>query len=332
MSTLVYVLYGEDEVSLTEHLAALRAEVEDGGMGDLNVSVFDGSSVSESELRAAAATAPFLAAARMVIAENLTDSAQGRALIDRLIGSRADSLLDSLPEWARVIFVETELPESSEHARSRALKALVSAVKKHPRGEALKFDLPQDVTRWVIERAPHHGASIEPRGAAALTERIDGDMRLADVELAKLATYTAGERPITADDVALLTPYTPEANIFRMVDALGARDGRTATRLLRQLLDGGSPPLYIFGMIVRQYRLLLLMKSYLEGGGMPVGAAEALDLRDFVARKVHEQSRRYRIDQLERIYHHLFEIDLDIKTGKVEPEMALDVLVGRLSV
>jgi DNA polymerase-3 subunit delta len=327
MTTLIYLLYGEDEISLKEHLITLRAEVEDGGMGALNVSVFDGQSLSESDLRAAVATAPFLAAARVVIVENLTASAQGRAFIER-----AAPLLDAVPEWSRVIFVETELPESAEHARNRALKTLAKAIRKHPRGEVLTFDLPPDVARWLMERAPLHGASIEPRAAAALTERIDGDMRLADVELAKLATYTAGARAITADDVALLTPYTPEANIFRMVDALGARDGRTATRLLRQLLDGGSPPLYIFGMIVRQYRLLLLMKSYLEGGGMPVGAAAALDLRDFVARKVHEQSRRYRIDQLERIYHHLFEIDLDIKTGKVEPELALDVLVGRLSV
>jgi DNA polymerase-3 subunit delta len=326
MSTLIYVLYGEDEVSLTEHLAALRAEVEDGGMGDLNVSVFDGRTVTESDLRAAIATAPFLAEARMVIVENLTDSAQGRALIDR-----ADSLLDSVPEWSRVIFVETGLTESGERNRNRTLRELLKAIRKHPRAEAVKFDLPENVARWLQERAPHHGASIDSRAAAALTERIGGDMRLADVELAKLATYTGGERPIAAEDVALLTPYTPEANIFRMVDALGARDGRTAIRLLRQLLDGGSPPLYVFGMIVRQYRLILLMKSHLEGGGMPVGAAEALGLRDFVARKVNEQSRRYRIDQLERIYHHLFEIDLDIKTGRVEPELALDTLVGRLS-
>ena len=326
MTTLIYLLYGEDEVSLTERLAVLRAEIEAGGMGDLNTSLFDGATFQENALRAALATAPFLAAARLVIVENLTDSAQGRALVDRI-----ESLLDSMPEWSRLVLVETGLPESGEHARNRALKQLAKAVQKHPRGEALKFDPPEDVARWLQERAVQYEAHIEPRAAAALTERIGGDMRLADMELAKLATYTAGERPITADDVALLTPYTPEASIFGMVDALGARDGRAAIRLLRQLLDGGSPPLYVFSMIVRQYRLLLLMKSYLAGGGMPGGAAEALDVHDFVARKVQEQSRRYRIEQLERIYHYLFEMDLDIKTGKVEPELALDVLVGRLS-
>lgn len=326
MSALVYLLYGEDEVALKEQLAAFRSEAETTEMGALNTSVFDGHALVEGELRSAAVTAPFLASTRLVIVKNLADSAQGRALVDRL-----EPVLESLPEWTRLLFVETNLSEGGDNPRRRALTKLLKLVQGHPRGQVLKFDLPQDIEGWLRRRASHHGATIEPSAATMLAERIGGDMRLADTELLKLATYAGDERAITAEDVALLTPHTPEANIFKMVDALGERDGRTAIRLLHQLLDSGSEPLAVFGMIIRQYRLLLLMKAYLESGRIPIYAAEALGVRDFVARKLQRQCQRYRADQLERIYDILFELDLAIKTGQMEATLALDTLVGRLS-
>jgi DNA polymerase-3 subunit delta len=323
---VVYVLYGDNEIGLKEGLARLRAGFGDPATVDLNTTTFDGAQVTPSDLRAASSAFPFLGTVRAVLIENATGSAGGRALIDKL----ADILPD-LPDWARVIFVETGAGDEQEGPRPRALKKLVKLIGQDPRGQALAFEPPKDAAGWIATRAKDYRAAIEPEAARLLAERIGGDLRLADSEIAKLATYSGGARAITAADVELLTPYTAEANVFHMVDALGQRNGPVALRLLRKLLDDGEEPLVVFGMIVRQYRLLIQMKEHLASGGSAYSAASALGVRPFVADKLKVQCEPYSMGALERIYRHLLETDLAIKTGQMEPALALDVLVSRLA-
>jgi DNA polymerase-3 subunit delta len=333
---VAYVFYGEDEPTLKERLAAFCAGLfADPSTADLNTTRLEGQTIQPGDIESAAGTLPFLAGARLVLVENLTESGSGRDLIEKL-----PELFPSLPDSARLIFVETGLqghPQDSpaeqkrKAARRSALKKLINAVENDPRGKVMAFTAPRDVRRWIADRAAQHGAQIEPGAARVLAERIGDNLTLVNVELAKLATYTNGQRPITADDVERLTPYSPEASIFKMVDALAQRDGRVALNLFQRLIDEGDEPLRILGMIARQYRLLIQMREYLDGGRPAGSAAAALGVRDFVASKLAGQARQYSLDQLERIYRHLLQVDLSIKTGKMEPKLALEAFIGRLA-
>ena len=334
---VVYVFYGQDTPTLKEKLADFYTiALSDLSIADLNITRLDGSSVQLNDIGSTAGALPFLADTRLVVVENLTDSANGRAIIEQL-----PSLFTDLPSWARVLFIEKDLEgplskgatgESSRMtARRPALKKLINIVEADPRGKVLAFDMPKNPARWIQNRAVYHQATIEPRAASLLAQRVGKSLELADMELMKLATYTNGERPISIEDVQLLTPYTPEAGIFKMVDALGQRRGDTALALLRKLLDENNAPLMIFGMIIRQFRLLIQMKEQLEQGHKPASAGKIIRVHRFVADKLAEQSRSYSLETLERIYRHLLKIDLEIKTGNTQPELALETLITRLA-
>ncbi len=339
---VTYVFHGHDEPTLKDRLATFCAESLDPASADFNITRLEGKTVQAGEIETAAMSLPFLGAVRLVLVDNLSEATNARALIEML-----PEMIPRLPDWARLIFVELNLVDhpqdsQSEHkrkvSRRQMLKRLVNVVENDPRGKVMAFNIPRNLARWLDERASHYGASIEPVAARALAERIGHDLTLVDTELAKLATYTKGERAITVDDVDLMTPFTPEANIFHMVDALGQGNGSVALGLLHQLLDSGDEPLRIFGMIVRQYRLLIQMREHLDSGGTVNSASEALGIQDFIARKLAGQARHTSLEQLERIYTYLLEVDLDIKTGKYEKfgrlepaAFALDELVARLS-
>jgi DNA polymerase-3 subunit delta len=333
---VAYVFHGQDEPGLKDRLAAFCGDLfADPMAADLNTTRLESETVQPGDIEAAAGTLPFMSDVRLVLVENVTDANLARDLIDRI-----PDLIPALPDSTRLVFVETGVQGHTQDspaalkrktARRAALKKLINAVENDPRGKILAFDLPRDPGRWITERAAQHRAAIEPGAARLLAERIGSDLTLADTELAKLATYTNGERPISAEDVDLLTPYSPEASIFHMVDALGQRRGKAALSLLHRLIDDGDEPLRIFGMIVRQYRLLIQMREHLDGGQPASSAPQALGVRDFVARKLAGQARQYRLDQLERIYHFLLETDLSIKTGEIEPQLALESFIARLS-
>src|SRR5262245_1676506 len=110
---ITYVFYGQDEPSLKEKLAEFIAASSDPGTADLNTSRLDGASATISEIESAARAMPFLAERRLVLVQNLTTSAGGRATIEEL-----GPAISTLPDSTRLVFVETGLGDDDDGKRS----------------------------------------------------------------------------------------------------------------------------------------------------------------------------------------------------------------------
>jgi DNA polymerase-3 subunit delta len=317
-----YVFHGTDEFTCRAQLQAMRAQMGDPTTADLNTAVLDGKQASAADVLSAARAVPFLSDKRLVIVEGMLSwltrkgaGAVGKAELERL----ADGLT-ALPDWARIVFVEYEALSDRN--------PILNLARTEPGGYHKEFNPPRNPVQWIIIQArEEYGADIERGAAIALAAVIGEDLRAADSEIAKLAAYVNGTRPIREDDVALLTTYVSEANVFEMVDAIGKRDGATAARLLHRLLDQNDP-LQLFGMIVRQFRLLILAREYLNEGGSPKEIGKTIGVHPFVGEKLGDQVKAFTLEQLEAIYHFVLETDVGIKTGKVDSELALDLLIA----
>lgn len=317
-----YVLHGPDEFSRQAQVQEMRAAMGDPTTADLNTTLLDGKTATVSDVLSAAGAVPFLSDKRLVIVDGmltwLNRKGAGQTGKDQLEALAAG--LTALPEFARVVFVEPDTL-SDRHP-------ILKLAKTEPGGYHKLFDPPRNPARWIATQAEQvYGVAIESAAVMALAAVVGDDLRAADSELAKLAAYANGERPITEADVALLTPYVAEADVFQMVDALGKRDGETAARLLHRLLDNDEP-LRLFGMIIRQFRLLILAREYLNGGGTPKQIGKAIGVHPYVGEKLGQQVSRFTLAQLEQIYRFLLETDIGIKTGKVDSLVALDLLVA----
>ena len=120
-----------------------------------------------------------------------------------------------------------------------------------------------------------------------------------------------------------------EASIFAAVDAM--IDGRpgVALRLLHQLKEDGREAPYIISMVERQLRLLALARDAIDRGVPQSELRGRLGTTsDFVVRKTAEQARRHSMPEIIWRYNRLLETDLAIKRGKLEPDLALELLVG----
>jgi DNA polymerase-3 subunit delta len=115
-----------------------------------------------------------------------------------------------------------------------------------------------------------------------------------------------------------------------MVDAVGQRRGPQAMRELRKLLEK-EDPLYVLGMIVRQFRLMLLARELLDARATEADISQALGLHPFPTSKVCAQARPYALPTLEHLYRRLLDYDAEIKTGRVDPMTALDTVVASLT-
>ncbi len=338
LTAMYYILHGEDELSRTETINGLRAKMGDPQFADLNTAHFDGRKVTLSELQHACDAVPFLSNRRLVIVEGMlarfdprrakgdaeseeTEEDANPALAKDLIG-----YLDRLPETTRLVFVESKTLAKN----NPILKKATSAGEK--KAYIKEFTTPKEsaLPKWIQDRVKAKNGTIEPDAVAELAAHIGADLRLLDNEIEKLLVYRANET-IRVEDIQTLVASVRESDIFAMVDAIGQRKRDVALRLLHDQLNHKAEPPQLFGMIVRQFRLLLQMKDLVTRGLTVDAAREQLKLHPFVAQKTWNQASNFTLLQLEAIYQKLLDTDLAIKTGRSEPVLALDVLIADLA-
>jgi DNA polymerase-3 subunit delta len=322
----VYLLHGDGDLAMTEMIDQMRRKLGDESAADLNTTAFEATSQSIGEVESACQSAPFLAARRLVIVRQ-----PSRWLTQPTGWSALSKLLDGLPPSTALVLVEIYEIDSRHPTGPAELKPLFEWCKAHP-AESLVRRLTSHhgsaCVQWIEKRVQGMGGEIEPAAAQLLAEWVADDPHLAAQELEKLLDYVDHARPIVSADVERLTPFYGQKDIFAMVDAVGRRDAPEALARLRHILET-EIPLSVFGMIVRQFRLILQARYALDNGLAPEAS---MSVSSFVAGKAAAQARNFTLPALEAIYHRLLAIDLGSKTGEEDLESALDRLIAGLTV
>ena len=171
---------------------------------------------------------------------------------------------------------------------------------------------------------------IEPKAIDALMDSVGGNLRVLDLELQKLSVYRHAAS-IRGEDVLELVAYARQGNIFAAVDAVVEARPGDAIRLIQQLLGSGRPATYIITMIARQVRFLLLAKDLKAQGVSPAQMGSRLSLSGYPLRKTLEQEGRFTFAQLADMHRDLLEADLNVKTGGVDDQVTLEVLIAELA-
>jgi DNA polymerase-3 subunit delta len=263
---------------------------------------------------------PFLAAQRLVILTGVSARYPQAGGQKKFI-----EFLNQVPGSAILALVEPE-----------ALKETHWLVKwARSGGEDIKaesFMLPRkrEMPDWIIKETQKQGGKIDREAAARLAEMVGEETRVASLEITKLLTYINYKRAVDLADVEAVSVVTAQADVFAMVDALGGGNGREATRLLHQLLQD-EDVFQIFGMVTRQFRLLLQTREVLDEGGNTQKVIEALHVAPFVAEKLTGQARRFTLPALENIYRRLLALDEAAKTGEMPLETGLEMFVADLT-
>jgi len=149
-------------------------------------------------------------------------------------------------------------------------------------------------------------------------------------EIEKLTLFSEPGQIITQKDIRRLISYSREANIFNIVDAISERQWSKGVSELRMILEEGAHPLYILTMIHRQFSLIVQAKALAGERLRPAELARRLGIHEYPAKKVQQQAARYSGAQLLRIYDRLVDTDLAIKTGKLDPDLALELFIAGL--
>jgi DNA polymerase-3 subunit delta len=326
---VVYLLHGDDTHAMEVFVREMIARMGDPGMAELNTTRLDGKNASEEELRTAVGSLPFLSDRRLVILSHPLARTQGAEAQKRF-----KAMLDEAPDSTALVLLVEDQPHRQRGwdtmGEKHWLRKWAEGAGARVLVRVCALPSPADMPGWIQKEVRKLGGSFSPEAARALAAAVETNTELAMQEIVKLLTYAEG-RPVEAEDVDLLCMPVGQGNIFDLVDA--AAEGRIADalRALHILLDSEEPGL-VFGMLTRQYRLLIQAREILDEGGSAPEIARLMFQREFVARKLFRQASRLALAELCDIYHRLLQLDEDSKSGQVDLVTGLDIFVAGLGV
>lgn len=303
----------------------------------LNVTEFDGGTVTLDQFRQATLTQSFLVNKRLAVIKDISqnkDRELGRTLLSLLQDKNFPS------EDVVVIFWEgaSAIARASRKTKSKGKTKTVTVsnsdlfdwLKEQKYVYEFKDLTPAELGRFVVQEVRERGGTITLGAAAKLISFVGNDLWQMSNEIAKLVFY---KKAVDEASVALLVHAKVDENIFGLMDAVSQRDKKMAVRLYQEQVVTGAEPLYLHTMLVRQFRLLVEAQDFLSAhvGRAPTSEAfsETQGIHPFAAKKALAQARNFTSEEARSLYGELAEIEFTLKTSAAPADVLLTLFVVR---
>lgn len=298
---MIILLHGEDTFLLQRKLKEIENRYKKVNANVLSLEKFDTSELSFRGFLDAASQQSMFTAKKLFFLENVFPNEEFKKEFSKNIDELSKS---------QHIFVLVE--KNKIKKTDKFFKALEKSAKCQEFGILTGLKL----KNWVKKEITRMGAEIEPFALNQLINFVGGDVWRMAQEIKKLSSYT---KRITEKEVSLFVKPKVSAEIFKTIDALAQGDKNSALRMVQSHLDKGDSPFYLLKMFIYQFRNLLLVKSGHKGGMHP-----------FVFKKTMALSYRFSLEELKNAYQKIFQADLNIKTGRINPEEGLKILIAHI--
>ena len=113
---------------------------------------------------------------------------------------------------------------------------------------------------------------------------------------------------------------------------MSRKQGAQAVKLLQQERWSGASEFQIFGMLVRQVRILLGARAFLDidSRALSQELANDMGIKPFVAQKAIDQARRFTFNDLRATHDLLFQYDVGMKSSYIDADIAVDLVAMTL--
>lgn len=180
---------------------------------------------------------------------------------------------------------------------------------------------------WYLKEIGKEKITFEKEALKELIKRIGDDLWRAKNEIIKLSNMCFGSE-VTKTDVQNYVRGDLKTDIFKTIDALGKKSKKEAVELFEEHLRKGDSPFYIFAMINYQLRNILIVKELEMKSISYKEMQKASKMPPFVFQKTLKNFRDINLAQAKKIHHKLFTVDLDVKLGKITPELGLSLIIA----
>lgn len=304
---MVYLLYGTKGFEIEEEIKKLSK-----GIGEMNISKYDLNNDMLSLALEDAKTMSLFGDKKLVIADNA----------NMFTGSTSkDSEL--IEEYLNHINENTTLVLIVHNDKLDTRKKITKLIKKV--GKVQEFNDELDTTSLV--RRLFKDYNIDYKTIQLFIDRVGNNPLIIQSEINKIKIYKDNDKNITEEDILNLTAKLIEIDIFKLIDYIVRKNKEKALELYYEMLKMNEEPIKIVVILANQFRIMYQSKELLKKGYSEKDIANTLKIHPYRVKLAIQNSRNYTSDILLKNLNALADIDIGIKTGTINKDLALELFI-----
>lgn len=304
---MVYLLYGTKEFGINEEVKKLCNNID-----KFNISKYDLNNDMLSLALQDTETISLFGDKKIVIIDNANmftgKSSDG---VDKI-----EKCLNNLNENVTIIFI---VHEEKIDNRKKITK-LINKI-----GNIKEYNENEDIYTMIKNNFKDY--NIEFKTIKLLTDRVGTNPLIVQNEINKIKIYKGSDKNITEDDILNLTNKIIEIDMFKLIDYIVKKDKQNALELYNEILKTNEEPLKIIIMLANQFRLMYQSKELLKKGYTEKDIASILKVHPYRVKLAIQNSRNYPSNILLKYLNDLADIDIKIKTGLIDKNLALELFI-----
>ena len=269
-----------------------------------------------------AITVPFLEELKIIILKNpkfLTKSATStkdeiKAML-KYLKSPCDSTLLIIDATNTVINQSNEIYKMLKN---------VARIIDYPDPEEI------ELKGWIVRSFDANGIDIKDDALTLLLEYIGDDQARLSQEIDKLSSYVGKGGTIRKEDIKLLVPKNINNEIYLLIKAIINHDLALTNQIYDNLITHTKDSLTIFSLISNKFKELLSTYRLLKYGYSQSDIAKFYNVSTGKAYYIVQEARAFKLSDLEFYIDKLAELDYQIKSGKLDKTIGLELLLLKL--
>ena len=183
---------------------------------------------------------------------------------------------------------------------------------------------------WIVRSFDANGIDIKDDALTLLLEYIGDDQARLSQEIDKLCSYVGKGGTIRKEDIKLLVPKNINNEIYLLIKAIINHDLALTNQIYDNLITHTKDSLTIFSLISNKFKELLSTYRLLKYGYSQSDIAKFYNVSTGKAYYIVQEARAFKLSDLEFYIDKLAELDYQIKSGKLDKTIGLELLLLKL--
>ena len=158
-------------------------------------------------------------------------------------------------------------------------------------------------------------------------DRVGNNPLIIQNEINKIKIYKGNNKTISDEDILNLTTKIIDIDIFKLIDYIIKKNKNKALELYHEMIKMNEEPIKILVILANQFRIMYQSKELLKKGYSEKDIASILKIHPYRVKLAIQNSRSYPSEVLLKHLNNLADIDIGIKTGKLNKNLALELFM-----
>ena len=304
---MLYLLFGTKDYSINNEIKKICKNID-----DMNISRYDLNNDLTSLVIEDAKTISLFGDKKIVIADNANMFTASTSKDSEII----EDYLKNINEYTDLIFIV-------HSDKIDARKKITKTIKE--KGKIIEFN--DDLDAVSLIRRLFKDYNIEYSDIKLLIDRVGNNPLIITNEINKIKIYKGNDKNITSEDILNLTNKIIEIDVFKLIDYIVRKDKENALELYNEMLKVNEEPIKIIVILANQFRIMYQSKELLKKGYSEKDIASILKIHPYRVKLAIQNSRNYTSEMLLKYLNDLADIDIGIKTGTINKDLALELFI-----